>query len=152
MKSSLALAALLLCLAGCGSDVEVAAEPTPAPAPTTTELPEPGPEPRGELAPGELGVVDFAGEAAARPSTVRPNKDQVLRSLEWTGWGEDEATGRGTLEVLVCEPNCAQGQTEEVPATLTLSGPRTCGSRRFYGEATLRADDQEPAVFLRTPC
>lgn len=148
MKPSLALVALLLCLAGCGSDVEVAAEPTPA----SSELPEPGPETRGELPPGELGVVDFTGEAASRPSTLRPNKDQVLRSIEWSGWGEAEAIGRGTLEVLVCEPNCAQGQTEDVPATVTLSAPRTCGGQRYYGEASLRSAGETPAVFLRTPC
>ena len=151
MKPSLALLALLLCLAGCGSDLDYTGagqEPTPA----ATEVPDPGPEPRGELAPGELGVVDFAGEIASRPATLRPNKDQVLRSIEWTGWGEDEATGRGTLEALECEPNCAQGQTEDVPGTITLSEPRTCGARRYYAAATLRSGEDAPAVFLRTPC
>jgi len=147
--------ALLLLLAGCGSDLDppgAGAEPPSASTPAPTEPPDLGPEPRGELAPGELGVVDFAGETASRPGTLRPNKDQVLRSIEWTGWGEGEATGRGTLEVLICEPNCAQGQTEDVPATLTLSEPRTCGARRYYGAASLRAGEDAPAVFLRTPC
>jgi len=148
----LLLLVLVLALAGCGSDLAEGPGAQTTPAPAGTPLPDPGPATRGELEPGELGVVDFTGRAAARPATLTPNKDQILRRIEWSGWGGARATGRGTLEVLECEPTCAQGQTDRVPAVLTLSAPRTCGAQRYYGEATLRADGQAPAVFLRTPC
>jgi len=151
-KTWLLMLLLLPVLAGCGSDLAEGPGAAPTPAPAETPLPDPGPAARGELAAGELGVVDFTGRTAARPVTLTPNKDQILRGIEWSGWGRARATGRGTLEVLECEPTCAQGQTDRVPAVLVLSGPRTCGTQRYYGEAKLRADGQAPAVFLRTPC
>lgn len=169
MKPFPALAVLLaLCLAGlagCGSDLEEAAPAqTQVPTPAATEEADPGPEialsadVRRQLEAGEVGVVDFANEVAVRPARLLPNKDQAMRGIEWTGWGDAQAVGRGTLETLICEPTCAQGQTVDVDAVLELSEPRACGSRRYYGRAALTYTDPEtdkrrdPAVFLRTPC
>lgn len=163
------LAALLAGAAGCGTEEEIAAPAQtsqPAPAATATPAGDASGEPRRTFAAGveerldagAIAVVDLANRVAIEPARLRANREQELKGLEWKGWGTREAVGSGTAETLVCEPNCALGQTSDVPATLTLSGVRACGSRRYYSRARLTAlepetdDAVEPAVYLRTPC
>ena len=159
-------AALAAGLAGCGAeeDVPVAAEQTPAPV-ATPPLPEEtgpefriSPEVRRVLADGGIAVVDLANRATVEPRTLRANKEQVLHDLEWRGWGGRRAVGRGTVETLDCQPNCGRGLVSESEASITLTKPRACGSRRFYSEARLVYEDvleereRESATYLRPPC
>ncbi len=166
LTTALAAAALAAALAGCGAEEEVpvAADPTPAPVATPPLPAETGPEfqispeVRRTLAQGGIAVVDLANRATVEPRTLRANKEQVLRDLEWRGWGDRRAVGRGTVETLDCQPSCGRGLVSESTATLTLSKPRVCGSRRFYSEARLVYEDvleereRESATYLRPPC
>lgn len=168
LTTALVAAALAAGLASCGAadeeEAPVAAESTPAPV-ATPPLPEEtgpefqiSPEVRRALADGGIAVVDLANRATVEPRTLRANKEQVLRDLEWRGWGGRRAVGRGTVETLDCQPNCGRGLVSESEATITLTRPRVCGSRRFYSEARLVYEDvleereRESATYLRPPC
>ncbi len=44
-----------------------------------------------------------------------------VTGLSWTGWGQEGATGSGTLKIDNCKPNCAQGGFTSYEATIVLS-------------------------------
>ncbi len=168
ISQRLALAAtVLVTIAGCGGagGAEIPAEPAQAPpVAAATEPPDPGPDlritdaVRDRLENGDVGVVDFAGVASIAPRGLRPNKEQELSKLRWTGWGGRRAIGTGEIEMLECSPTCGRGLVYHGRATLTLTEPRACGARRYYAQARLTTTDPEtddpvePAVYLRTPC
>jgi hypothetical protein len=89
---------------------------------------------------GALGAAWFTGAAASQPGPValvaagydgtRPSAIQfsadggdVVTGISWSSWGSRTATGHGTVGWDNCVPNCAEGLTEDVPATVTLSAP-----------------------------
>ena len=93
---------------------------------------------------GALGAAWFQGAAASQPAAValvapgysgiRPSAIQfsadggdVVTGIRWSSWGSRTATGRGTVGWDNCVPNCAEGLTVAVPATVTLSAPDTRG-------------------------
>lgn len=165
------LLAALLGASACGGGGEAEVSATPAPAATATPAAQATPT-EAELAPrleldaatrralerGETGLVDLEDHAAVAPTRLRANREQVVRGIEWSGWGQRSAKGTGTVRTLVCEPTCARGQSYDSAAKLTASAPRKCGSRRYYSKLRLvhddpaRGPDTEPATFLRTPC
>ncbi len=53
----------------------------------------------------------------------------------WANWGASTATAVGTLEVDDCTPNCAEGTTRYVAATITLSAPDANGEWTVITEA-----------------
>ena len=93
---------------------------------------------------GALGAAWFAGAAASQPGPValvagvfdgtRPSVIQfsadggdVVTGIRWSSWGTRTATGRGTAGWDDCTPNCAEGTTRYLPATITLSAPDAKG-------------------------
>ena len=46
---------------------------------------------------------------------------RYVDEIQWSTWGKDSATGRGTLSENLCEPSCAEGQRDEVLVNLRLS-------------------------------
>jgi hypothetical protein len=93
---------------------------------------------------GALGAAWFEGAAAGQPATValvtpgfdgiRPSAIQfsadggdVVTGIQWSSWGRQTATGQGTVGRDDCTPNCAEGQTRYLPATITLSAPDAAG-------------------------
>jgi len=172
--AALCAAGLALAVAGCGGGEEpvevpagavpTAQAPPAAPAATPRIPEETGPElsvpreVRRQLREGATGVVDLENEASVEPRSLRANKEQVLSELRWEDWGERRTVGRGTVRTLDCQPTCGRGLVSRSPATLTLSAPRVCGSRRFYSQAKLVYRDElqrrerESRVYLRTPC
>jgi hypothetical protein len=89
---------------------------------------------------GALGAAWFQGAAASQPAAVtlvtpgfsgtRPSAIQfsvdggdVVTGIQWSSWGHQTATGRGTVGRDNCIPNCAEGRTSYVPARITLSAP-----------------------------
>ena len=93
---------------------------------------------------GALGAAWFTGAAASQPGPValvagaydgtRPSAIQfsadggdVVTGIRWSSWGSQTATGRGTAGWDNCVPNCAEGLTRNVPATVTLSAPDARG-------------------------
>ena len=159
MRRVVVLAVLaVLAASGCGGTDEQeraappAQEPTPVPTATPVPTPEAAAEVRRRLAGGEIGVVDFERRALVAPPALRVNKEQKLSGVEWEGWGDPTATGRGEVETLVCDPSCAGGRVERSRATLTLSEPRVCGGERYYSAGKLVDRKGEAGVFLLTPC
>ena len=93
---------------------------------------------------GALGAAWFTGAAASQPGPValvagaydgtRPSAIQfsadggdVVTGIQWSSWGSQTATGRGTAGWDNCVPNCAEGTTSYVAATVALSAPDTHG-------------------------
>ena len=168
-----ALSAVAACLAlsGCG-DGERAAAPEPAagvggepPAPASRVSPVTTPQPlrytsgaRAQLTAGGVGVVDLGNRVAIEPALMAVNREQRLEGLRWSGWGSPRTTGRGEVDTLICDPNCATGRRERSTAVIVLSKPRRCGSRRFYARSTMTYEEPEtgrtraPDTYLRPPC
>lgn len=105
------------------------------------------------LAAGEVAVSDLAGKAAIEPSEVQFATDASLTHVRWTRWGGDGATGQGTLRVLSCNPNCAEGDVKEEAATIELSRPAVCPDGRFFSVSKVVPDGgPAPASYVRAPC
>ena len=45
---------------------------------------------------------------------------QIVRDIRWFNWGELSATGEGTVDTNLCDPNCAEGKTVTTKAKITL--------------------------------
>ncbi len=100
---------------------------------------------------GALGAAWFEGAAASQPASValvtpgfsgtRPSAIQfsvdggdVVTGIRWSSWGSHTATGHGTVGRDNCQPNCAEGRTSYVPATITLSAPDAHGEWTVVSE------------------
>jgi len=100
---------------------------------------------------GALGAARFEGAAASQPATValvtpgfsgvRPSAIQfsvdggdVVTGIHWSSWGSRTATGHGTVGRDNCTPNCAEGRTSYVPASITLSAPDAKGEWTVVSE------------------
>jgi hypothetical protein len=102
---------------------------------------------------GEVGVVDISGRVSARPRTLPTSTDGSLQRLVWSSWSADGAAASGEFRVLDCQPNCATGHTRTVPATVELSGVKTCEGRRYFGRAVVKlASGPAPTSYVRAPC
>jgi hypothetical protein len=157
------LLVLALVLAGCGSS----SSELPAATPTidmsqfgprhavagATPAPIKLPALRGSVPAGEVGVVDISGRVSARPGTLQTSADSSLQRLVWSSWSADGASASGEFRVLDCQPNCATGHTRTVPATVELSGAKTCEGRRYFGRAVVKlASGPAPTSYVRAPC
>ena len=128
-------------------------------SPVTTPQPlRYGPGARARLAAGAIGVVDLANRATIEPALMDVNQEQRLDGLRWSGWGSPRTTGRGDVDTLICDPNCATGRRERSTAVIVLSKPRRCGARRFYTRSTMTYEEPKtgrtraPDTYLRPPC
>jgi hypothetical protein len=109
---------------------------------------------------GAIAVVDPGGIVSIRPERLETSSDASLSALRWTRWGSDGAEGSGEFRILTCQPTCASGGSDRVPARITLSGVKTCSGRRYFerGEVLLDVKDTpsgsgaQPATYLRAPC
>jgi hypothetical protein len=109
---------------------------------------------------GAVAVVDPGGNVAIKPERLETSSDASLSALRWTRWGSDGAEGSGEFRILTCQPTCASGGSDRVPARITLSGVKTCSGRRYFsrGEVLLDVKDTpsgsgaQPATYLRAPC
>ena len=157
------LLVLALVLAGCGSS----SSELPAATPTidmsqfgprhavagATPAPIELPALHGSVPAGEVGVVDISGLVSARPGTLQTSTDGSLQRLAWSSWSADGASASGEFRVLDCQPNCATGHTRTVPATVELSGVKTCEGRRYFGRAVVKlASGPAPSSYVRAPC
>ena len=130
-------------------------ETPPIPIP---ELRPPSGEVARELDAGAVGVVDVTGAVGVRPTLLDTSRDARVESLTWTRWGEDGAEGTGDLRIRDCQPNCARGLTQTIPATVTLTGVRVCDGRHYFEGAVVRIDPaqtpsgEQPATYVRAPC
>jgi hypothetical protein len=109
---------------------------------------------------GAVAVVDPGGIVSIRPERLEASSDASLSGLRWTRWGPDGAEGSGEFRILTCQPTCASGGSDRVPARITLTGVKICSGRRYFerGEVLLDVKDTpsgsgtQPATYLRAPC
>jgi hypothetical protein len=140
-----------------GPQHAVARTRPPAIAPKLQTPPDPV---AAQLRAGAVGVVDVAGRVAIRPASLDTSDDGTLEQLSWSHWGDDGAAGSGQLRLTECQPNCASGGVKTIPATVTLSGVKTCDGRRYFDEAKIEidpaqapdGDSGQPAAYVRAPC
>jgi hypothetical protein len=169
MRRRLTVLALAAALAGSGSGCGVA-EQAAAPQPRGDFGPsEPGSDARARpvappvtepsaavadaLAADEVGVVGVEGDVGVRPRKLEIAADGTLEALRWARWGDRSAEGRGRLRLRDCDPTCASGGVEELPATVRLSAPRLCGRATYFDRADVAvADAAAPASYVRAPC
>ncbi|MFD8396699.1 hypothetical protein ACFV2N_48095 [Streptomyces sp. NPDC059680] len=80
-----------------------------------------------------IHLYDLAGHDSVKPRTFVMSERHGLSGLRWSHWGERTATGKGTMEINTCEPNCAEGRMRTLPgAQLQLSGVRVDQGHRYY--------------------
>src|SRR3954447_2912485 len=177
MRLRLVALVAVLALSGCGvlDDVGPATQATPDPAlygpseatsnqsPASSELPppperKPTAEVASELDSGEIGVVDMGGAVGVKPVSLDTASDLTVGDLRWSAWDASGAAGEGRLRVPTCQPTCAAGGTQEYPARVELSGPKTCGGRRYFDHAEVSVAPRatpsglQPASYVRAPC
>jgi hypothetical protein len=146
--AALALALLTL---GCGGDDDTGASGVETSAPPSQFEPE---APAPELA-DEVAVVDLAGIPAAEPERLQFAADASVERIRWRGWGAPRTVGTGRARVLVCEPNCAEGDLRFRDARVVLSRPVTCSGQRYYDRARIAIPGppgQPPQAFIEAPC
>ena len=149
-------------LAGCGvlddEGPAVRAPPDPAvygPAKAAAGVTPPVPVPKLARRRAEVArALDGGRDRRRRPGRRRQHRalgagDRVRRRaqrLHWSSWGDDGAVGPGRVRCSTCQPTCAGGGSERVPAAITLSGVKTL--RRA---ALLRARRGQIAADGRAP-
>lgn len=81
------------------------------------------------------------GQMKTEPRQILTSGDGsgFVKAITWTGWGTATATGKGTMEVDNCQPNCAQGTFTGYPATVTLTGLTRYGGKQGYATMTVAA-------------
>ena len=86
---------------------------------------------------GPVALV-VTGYTGTRPSAIQFSVDggNVVTGIRWSSWGDRTATGRGTVGRDDCTPNCAEGTTRYVPASITLSAPDAAGDWTVITETT----------------
>ena len=105
------------------------------------------------LAGGTVGVVGVEGAVGVRPDTLDVSADATLEDLRWARWDSRGAAGAGTLRVRDCDPTCASGGHDELPAIVRLSAPRLCGRATYFDRAGVVLDGADaPAAYVRAPC
>jgi hypothetical protein len=95
---------------------------SPTVAPSTTAAPSTA-APASDVGVCITPVVTCHGELKTEPTEVILSGDGTafVNGLTWTGWGLASATGRGTLKLDNCQPNCAQGSLTSYAATIVVS-------------------------------
>ncbi|MDX3072618.1 hypothetical protein [Streptomyces sp. MI02-7b] len=76
---------------------------------------------------------DVTQRPSVMPPTFEATNTAALVGLRWSHWGSPEATGRGTLRINTCEPNCAEGHVRVLPGSdLQVRGVRIDQGRHYY--------------------
>lgn len=108
---------VLAALAGCGSD-----------GATTTTVTAGSPTANVAILGCQGNLKDEPVEVNACAADDGINVDHV----EWTGWGEDPAYGRGRAIVNTCEPDCAAGNYNIFRVVLMATGLKPCKGTQVY--------------------
>jgi hypothetical protein len=172
----LIVALVALAFAGCGvlddKDPAVLGQPDPAvygPSEADPSASPTLPEPRlvapsdavaRKLDGGSIGVVDLTGTVGIEPESLETASDVTMDGVRWSRWGTSGAEGSGRMRILTCQPTCATGGTQEVAASITLTGVKRCDGRRYFesGSVAIAVKDtpsgsgNQPATYLRAPC
>jgi hypothetical protein len=75
----------------------------------------------------------------------------IANGLIWSQWTADKAVGRGTVNLVDCNPNCANGPDVAYQISLTLSEPvRAASGARYFTRVTVSFLSKAPAGVART--
>jgi hypothetical protein len=88
--------------------------------------------------------TDAAYQVSEQPSQVQIDNHDVLTGLSWQSWGGETATGSGTFQHRICEPDCATGYSVPLSASVTMSAVVDCGGRRQYRALTITVTGDVP--------
>ena len=102
------------------------AKPVPAAHPRAHHAPHRAASPApARTTPAALPVLQAAGFDGIRPAFISFSGDggNVITRIAWSSWGPEAAYGSGTSYLQGCVPNCAEGSTTPVTATVTLTAP-----------------------------
>jgi hypothetical protein len=91
--------------------------------------------------------TDAAYQVSQRPGQIQVDNHDLLTGLTWSSWGAETASGSGTLEHRVCDPDCATGYSVPLSASVSLSDVVDCGGRRQYRSLTITASGEVPPDF-----
>jgi hypothetical protein len=87
-----------------------------------------------------------AEDFAERPASITVGNHSVLEKVAWSSWGDETATGSGTLLGVECEPSCAEGPETRESAQLEASKPQFSPDKvRYYSR--LRVAPAEGKAF-----
>jgi hypothetical protein len=163
----LAVLLAVVLLSGCGAREQPAAAPTAPPGDYGPAKPGSGPRKRpvapprrtpsaavaAALASGQVGVVGVEGAIGVRPRSIDVAADGALEDITWRSWGESRADGAGRLRVRDCDPTCANGNVEMLPAKIRLTSPRVCGRASYFDRAVVTVSKgPQPQSYVRAPC
>jgi hypothetical protein len=167
VRTAVVIGLIALALGACGAEERAAGPPPPpkgdfgptAPGTGTRARPDAPPVAKpaaavaAALAAGTVGVVGVEGRVGVRPRALEISADGTLAGLRWEDWGDSSAVGSGTLRLRDCDPTCASGNIDELPATVRLSAPRLCGRATYFDRARVEVSDAAPpTTYVRAPC
>jgi hypothetical protein len=78
-----------------------------------------------------MALPDCLGRPVVKPTSVTlacADANFRIEHIQWTGWGEAFAAGKGMGVVNDCEPNCAADHFHNSPMLLIVTGRQTCAS------------------------
>lgn len=106
-------------------------------------------------------VASHCNNAAFKPKMIVltcGDAGLAATQLKWSKWTDGSATGTGTGQQKLCEPNCAEGKTARAPMKVVLSKPKVCpqdGKRHFTRIAytwTEKAPEGPRSGTIPLPC
>lgn len=88
--------------------------------------------------------IRTAGAWKQHPTRLIVGASTPLTALRWSNWGASTAVGHGTFLADNCQPTCAAGTITSRPATITVTGIKTCRGLQVYGRNVLRVKGAPP--------
>jgi hypothetical protein len=89
-----------------------------------------------------VALPDCLGRPVAKPTSVTlacADANFRIERIQWTGWGESFAAGKGTGVVNDCEPSCVAWHFHNYPMLLIVTGRQTCPSGQAAYEKVVYA-------------
>lgn len=102
-------------------------------------------------------IQDITSVPKIKPSRIVLTNHAAVSRLRWSSYGGTRATATGKLNLVQCEPTCAEGPSVKYGARITVSAPRTCEEKRYYTKIRVRYRSSgvwKTGVFdrLNAPC
>jgi hypothetical protein len=98
-------------------------------------------------------LLDCNARPEVKPGTIYlacADDGLGLAHLHWTRWTSRGAAGYGTFWENLCQPNCAEGRIEQMPARVTLRGSAAVKGHsgdRQYTRLTAVFPGKRPTVY-----
>jgi hypothetical protein len=81
--------------------------------------------------PSGIALPDCLGRPIVKPTSVTltcADGNFRIENVQWIGWGESFAAGKGNGILNDCAPSCAAGHFHRYPMLLIVTGRQTCPS------------------------